>query len=249
MNDDQGNPLRASHLFSSLYSDPTWKTKNLYHAFDILELPTFTFPVSIVLLASSDFAPQSVPLSGPVFRTAPRQRWLHSQPWNATEFATRLFNFLVGWFPRPQWKSWRTISQRWLMAVVSHGLMTISLLFSSVSPMISVSRQKRDAMCSMWEPTLLHLCLPSPSLQGKRTTWVPGNSVCTDRHRSCWLICWTWVYIHSWDCSDAPLRLLQGTRFRVGASWPPVFWDSMHRCLCLIIPDFDKDSTGIWSSG
>lgn len=157
--------------------------------------------------------------------------------------------FLVGWFPRPQWKSWRTISQRWLMAVVSHGLMTISLLFSSVSPMISVSRQKRDAMCSMWEPTLLHLCLPSPSLQGKRTTWVPGNSVCTDRHRSCWLICWTWVYIHSWDCSDAPLRLLQGTRFRVGASWPPVFWDSMHRCLCLIIPDFDKDSTGIWSSG
>lgn len=157
MNDDQGNPLRASHLFSSLYSDPTWKTKNLYHAFDILELPTFTFPVSIVLLSSSDFAPQSVPLSGPVLGTAPGQRWLHSQPWNATEFPTRPFNFLVGWFPRPQWKSWRTISQRWLMAVVSHGLMTISLLFSSVSPMISVSRQKRDAMCSMWEPTLLHL--------------------------------------------------------------------------------------------
>lgn len=47
-----------------------------------------------------------------------------------------------------------TMSQCWLMAVLSQGLMTSSLTLSFVSPMVSVSRQKREAMCSMCEPTL-----------------------------------------------------------------------------------------------
>lgn len=49
-----------------------------------------------------------------------------------------------------------TMSQCWLMSEDSHGLTTISLPFSVPSPNISVSRQRWDAMCSMWEPVLVH---------------------------------------------------------------------------------------------
>lgn len=64
---------------------------------------------------------------------------------------------------RPSWVSPQagqdiTMSHRWLMAVLSQGLMTSSLVFSFVSPVISVSKQKREAMCSMCDPTLLHRC-------------------------------------------------------------------------------------------
>lgn len=48
------------------------------------------------------------------------------------------------------------MSQRWLMAVLSQGLMTSSLVLSFVSPIVSVSKQKREAMCSMCDPTLPH---------------------------------------------------------------------------------------------
>lgn len=64
---------------------------------------------------------------------------------------------------QPSWVSSQagqdiTMSQRWLMAVLSQGLMTSSLVLSFVSPTVSVSKQKREAICSRCDPTLPHCC-------------------------------------------------------------------------------------------